>query len=70
VIKVSVPDGVGDVVVGAPVVVSVIVGSAVVVVDSAAIVTYTHNRTYKADRSPTIIQASRVSKITRMTRKF
>jgi len=64
VIKITVPDGVGVVVVRAPVVVFVVVGSAVVVVNSAAIVTYTHNRTYKGDRSPTIIQASRVSRVT------
>ena len=56
--------------VDAPVVVSVVVGSAVVVVDSAVIVTYTHNRTYKGYRSPTIIQASRVSRVSQMTRNF
>ena len=44
-IKITVPDGVGVVVVGAPVVISVVVGSAVVVVDSAAIVTYTFAHT-------------------------
>jgi len=45
VIKITVPDGVGVVVVDAPVVVTLVVGTAVVVVDSAAIVTHAHTQT-------------------------
>ena len=44
-VKIAVPDGVGVVVVDAPVVVTLVVGSAVAMVDSAAIVTHAHTQT-------------------------
>ena len=46
VVKISVPDGLGVVVVGADVVVTVVVGTAAVVVDSAAADTEAHIRPF------------------------
>jgi len=45
VVKIAVPDGVGVVVVDAPVVVTLVVGSAVAMVDSTVIVTHAHTQT-------------------------